>query len=157
MSCKPICKLCDKLIFSQAVTFAAGTLTVNLPAGSYQNGCKYCVVIAQTIPTTATIAAPVVFTIGTGTETYPLVNRCCAPVTACGIRSRTRYSVVVATDAAGGIVDGSTMANLQEKGISIDAILQNNDAYHALQAVNGLIITGPTGTNVNDVAVALIG
>lgn len=102
MSCKPICKLCDKLIFSQAVTFAAGTLTVNLPAGSYQNGCKYCVVIAQAIPTTATIAAPVVFTIGTGTETYPLVNRCCAPVTACGIRSRTRYSVVVATDAAGG-------------------------------------------------------
>ena len=102
MSCKPICKLCDKLIFSQAVTFATGTLTVNLPAGSYQNGCKYCVVIAQTIPTTATIAAPVVFTIGTGTETYPLVNRCCAPVIACGIRSRTRYSVVVATDAAGG-------------------------------------------------------
>ena len=102
MSCKPICKLCDKLIFSQAVTFAAGTLTVNLPAGSYQNGCKYCVVIAQTIPTTATIAAPVVFTIGTGTETYPLVNRCCAPVTACGIRSRTRYSVVVGPDAAGG-------------------------------------------------------
>ena len=102
MSCKPICKLCDKLIFSQAVTFADGTLTVNLPAGSYQNGCKYCVVIAQTIPTTATIAAPVVFTIGTGTEEYPLVNRCCAPVTACGIRSRTRYSVVVATDATGG-------------------------------------------------------
>ena len=102
MSCKPICRLCDKLIFSQAVTFADGTLTVNLPAGSYQNGCKYCVVIAQTIPTTATIAAPVVFTIGTGTETYPLVNRCCAPVTACGIRSRTRYGVAVATDAAGG-------------------------------------------------------
>ena len=102
MRCKPICKLCDKLIFSQAVTFADGTLTVNLPAGSYRNGCEYCVVIAQAIPTTATIAAPVVFTIGTGTETYPLVNRCCAPVTACGIRSRTRYSVVVATDAAGG-------------------------------------------------------
>lgn len=102
MSCKPICKLCDKLVFSQAVTFADGTLTVNLPAGSYGNGCKYCVVIAQAIPTAATIAAPVVFTIGTGTEEYPLVNRCCAPVTACGIRSRTRYSVVVATDAAGG-------------------------------------------------------
>ena len=102
MSCKPICRLCDKLIFSQAVTFADGTLAVNLPAGSYQNGCKYCVVIAQTIPTAATIAAPVVFTIGTGTEEYPLVNRCCAPVTACGIRSRTRSSVVGATDAAGG-------------------------------------------------------
>ncbi len=102
MSCKPICKLCKNLVFSQAVTFAGGTLTVNLPAGSYANGCKYCIVIAQAIPTTATIAAPVVITIGDGTEEYPLVNQCCAPVTACGIRSRTRYSTVVATDAAGG-------------------------------------------------------
>ena len=102
MSCKPICKLCNNLVFSQAVTFAGGTLTVNLPAGSYANGCKYCIVIAQTIPTTATIAAPVVITIGDGTEEYPLVNQCCAPVTACGIRSRTRYSTIVATDAAGG-------------------------------------------------------
>ena len=35
-------------------------------------------------------------------------------------------------------------------------VLRENDAYHALQAVDGLIITGPTGTNVNDVAVALL-
>lgn len=102
MSCNNVCKLCDRLVLSQSVTFAAGTVTVNIPAGSYVNGCKYCIVIAQTIPTTATIAAPVVITIGDGTEEYPLVNRCCAPVTACGIRSRTRYGVVVATDAAGG-------------------------------------------------------
>ena len=61
------------------------------------------------------------------------------------------------TDAAGGIVDGSTAAKLLEKGISIDAVLQNNDAYHALQAVDGLIITGPTGTNVNDLSVLLLG
>lgn len=102
MSCKPICKLCDRLIISQAVTFADGTLTVDLPAGSYGNGCKYCIVIAQTIPEETTITAPVVFTIGGGAVEYPLVNRCCAPVTACGIRTRTRYSTIVATDATGG-------------------------------------------------------
>ena len=61
------------------------------------------------------------------------------------------------TDAAGGIVDGNTAAKLKEKGIAIDAVLQNNDAYHALQAVDGLIITGPTGTNVNDLSVLLLG
>lgn len=101
MNCKPVCKLCDRLVISQAVTFADGTLAVNLPAGSYANGCKYCVVIAQTIPAATTITSPVVFTIGTGTEEYPLVNRCCAPVTACGIRTRTKYSLVVSTSAVG--------------------------------------------------------
>ena len=60
------------------------------------------------------------------------------------------------TDAAGGIVDGSTAGALREKGIVIGEVLQNNDAYHALQAVDGLIMTGATGTNVNDVAVLLV-
>ena len=60
------------------------------------------------------------------------------------------------TDAAGGIVDGATQARLEEQGISIDAVLADNDAYHALKAVDGLIITGPTGTNVNDLSVLLI-
>lgn len=60
------------------------------------------------------------------------------------------------TDAAGGYVDYQTAAALKEKGWDIYETLQNNDAYHALQAVEGLIITGPTGTNVNDVAVALL-
>ena len=60
------------------------------------------------------------------------------------------------TDAAGGYVDGETCAALAERGISVFDMLRDNDAYHALQAVNGLIVTGPTGTNVNDVAVALL-
>ena len=60
------------------------------------------------------------------------------------------------TDAAGGFVDGDTAGELEALGISVDAVLQNNDAYHALQKTDGLIITGPTGTNVNDVAVALL-
>ena len=59
------------------------------------------------------------------------------------------------TDAAGGYVDGDTLEALSEKGLSVSDVLVRNDAYHALKAVDGLIITGPTGTNVNDVAVAL--
>ena len=60
------------------------------------------------------------------------------------------------TDAAGGYVDGNTMMLLKDKGIDVDAVLADNDAYHALQAVDGLIVTGPTGTNVNDVSIALL-
>lgn len=60
------------------------------------------------------------------------------------------------TDAAGGYVDGETAAELAQAGWSVYGALENNDAYHALGAVDGLIFTGPTGTNVNDVAVALV-
>ena len=60
------------------------------------------------------------------------------------------------TDAAGGYVDGDTCGELLTHGLTVDAVLQDNDAYHALQKTGGLIITGPTGTNVNDVAVALL-
>ena len=60
------------------------------------------------------------------------------------------------TDAAGGFVDGETCHLLMEQGIHIEQVLQDNDAYHALQRTEGLIFTGPTGTNVNDVAVGLL-
>ena len=60
------------------------------------------------------------------------------------------------TDAAGGYVDGDTNAALQAAGLDVFEVLKQNDAYHALQAVDGLLVTGPTGTNVNDVAVALL-
>ena len=60
------------------------------------------------------------------------------------------------TDAAGGMVDGATAANLRGKGIDLQAALANNDSYHALEKVDGLVFTGPTGTNVNDVAVVLV-
>ena len=102
MACKPVCKLCDKLVLSQSVSFTGGNLEINLPAGSYNNGEKYCIVVAQAIPDTTTINAPVVITIGTGTALYPLTRRNCAQVTACGIRTRTRYSVCVVTSATGG-------------------------------------------------------
>lgn len=102
MGCNNTCKLCDRLIISQAVTFAADTLTINLPAGTYMDGCKYCIVIAQAIPAATTINAAVVITIGDGTEEYPLVGCDCAQLTACSLRTRTRYATRVVTNATGG-------------------------------------------------------
>ena len=61
------------------------------------------------------------------------------------------------TDAAGGYADGDTLAALTAAGWDPAAALAGNDAYHALKAVDGLLVTGPTGTNVNDVSVLLIG
>ena len=60
------------------------------------------------------------------------------------------------TDAAGGYADDGTRQILKEKGIDIYQVLQDNDAYHALEESGGLIKTGATGTNVNDVALVLI-
>jgi hydroxypyruvate reductase len=59
------------------------------------------------------------------------------------------------TDAAGGIVTGRTAQKLKEKGLKLREILDNNDSYNGLAAVDGLVKTGPTGTNVNDVTMIL--
>lgn len=103
MACQNVCKLCSKLIISNAINFADGNLVINLPAGAYQNHGKYCIVLAQAIPPETTINAPVVITIGEGTEQYPLTRTDCSQVTACGIRTRTKYSVCVSTNATGGV------------------------------------------------------
>lgn len=102
MACSDVCRVCPRLVISQAVTFDAGTLTINLPAGSYNNGEKYCIVVAQAIPAAATITAPVFVTIGDGTVAYPLTGCNCAQLVACQIRTRTRYAARVITTAAGG-------------------------------------------------------
>lgn len=60
------------------------------------------------------------------------------------------------TDAAGGYVDSDTLSILKAEGIDVQKVLEDNDAYHALEKCGGLVITGPTGTNVNDVSVLLI-
>ena len=103
MSCSTHKKLCENLVISQSVTFTGGNLVVNLPQATYSDGCKYCIVIAQTIPTTTTISAPVVITIGTDTTQYPLVGCDCNPVLACSINTRTRYSTIVKTDTTSGV------------------------------------------------------
>ncbi len=60
------------------------------------------------------------------------------------------------TDAAGGYVDGASYDELCKNGIKLHGVLQENDAYHALLAIGGLIVTGPTGTNVNDICIGLL-
>lgn len=105
MACENICKLCNKLIISDAVTYTAATnsLTIDIPAGTYYRGQKYCLVVAQAIPDTTTITALVYISIGGDTTTlYPLVRCNCTQVTACSMRTRTKYSTVVVTDSATG-------------------------------------------------------
>lgn len=60
------------------------------------------------------------------------------------------------TDAAGGMADGMTTCLLAGQGLSIPKVLEDNDAYHALKGVDDLVMTGPTGTNVNDISAVLI-
>lgn len=108
MSCNRNCNtLCPNLVISTSVTVVTvdgtDTLLINIPTGSYANGCKYCIVVAQAIPATATINMPVAISIGGDTTTvYPMTNKCCAQITACAIRTRTRYPVCVSTSATGG-------------------------------------------------------
>jgi hypothetical protein len=101
--CVRNCKLCDKFILSQTITFDGTSLVVNLPANAYNNGCKYCIVFAQSIPETTTINAPVVFTIGTGTTQYPFVNCDCTPIYASQVRTRRIYSTRVNTAVNDGV------------------------------------------------------
>ena len=60
------------------------------------------------------------------------------------------------TDAAGGYVDGRTADLLAAAGWDAAAALRDDDSYHALAMTGGLVITGPTGTNVNDIVVGLV-
>lgn len=103
MACKNKCSLCPNLIISTAVTFTAGTgLVITIPAGSYNNGCKYCIVVGQNIPAETTITAPVFIQVGTGAVLYQLTQPCCDQVTACGIKTRTKYCTRVHTSGDTG-------------------------------------------------------
>lgn len=101
--CIQNCKLCDKFILSQAITFNGTNLVVNLPAGSYRNCQKYCIVLAQSIPEGTTINAPVVFTIGAGTTLYPFLNCDCTPIFASQVRTRRIYATRVNTAVDTGV------------------------------------------------------
>lgn len=103
MSCKPICRLCDRIRISTAVNVVDGNVVIDIPSGSYNNNGKYCVIVAQNIPNTAPIGANMLITIGGGTVQYPLVDCNCRPVNVCAIRTRTRYAMRVETTATGGV------------------------------------------------------
>lgn len=106
------CRICPRLIISDSVTVVtvAGTdtLVIDLPAPTlasvpYINRCQYCVVVAQSVPATATVNMPVAFSIaGDTTTVYPFLNCDCTAVTACAIQSRTKYPVAINTTATGG-------------------------------------------------------
>lgn len=101
--------MCKNFITSDSVTVVTvdgtDTLVIDLPANipcGYTNGRKICFAIIQNIPTTATILMPVAISIGGVTTTvYPLLDDCCNQITACGIRTRTRYSACVNTRNGG--------------------------------------------------------
>ena len=129
MACKNVCRLCDRLVISTAVTFTAGTgLIITIPDGSYVDGQKYCIVVAQTIPATTTITAPVFIQIGTGTELYALDKCDCTQATACSIRTRTKYATRVETSATTGVF--KLLGNI--------ACAPNNN----LTAIDGTPVTG---------------
>lgn len=105
--CQNVCKLCPRLIISNSVTVVTvdgtDTLVIDIPSQAYMNCEKYCIVVAQPIPTTATITMPVAISIGGDTTTvYPLTLCNCVQVNACAIRTRTKYSTKVYTSATGG-------------------------------------------------------
>lgn len=99
------CRLCDKLILSTAINFDAATnqVIVALPANAYGNCQKYCIVLAQSIPTSATINSTVVFTIGNNPTRFPFVNKDCTPIYASQIRTRRIYTTRVNTAVNTGV------------------------------------------------------
>lgn len=105
MSCKNICKLCDHLVISTAVNFdgTANQVVIGIPAGTYNAGEKYCIVVAQNIPASVTVNSTVTVSIGTTATRYPVNNCDCTPLTGCGIKSRTKYSTRLAISPAGAV------------------------------------------------------
>lgn len=102
------CRLCRNIVISTSVTVATidgtDTLVIDIPAGFYPDCRRVCLVVAQTIPTTATISMPVAISIGGDTTTvYPIVNCDCSQVTACAIRTRTKYGLCISTSATSAV------------------------------------------------------
>lgn len=105
MECIKNCRLCDKLILSTAINYDSTTnqVIVALPANSYGNCQKYCIVLAQSLPTASRINAQVVFTIGTNATRYPFVNKDCTPIYATQLRTRRVYNTRVNTAVNTGV------------------------------------------------------
>lgn len=100
--------ICNRTIISTAVSVVTvddiDTLVIDIPQATYTDGYRYNLVVAQTIPDTATINMPVAISIGGVTTTvYPLVRCNCLQVTACSIRTYNQYPVLVSTNATSGV------------------------------------------------------
>ena len=110
---------------------AGGETVVHLNPNGHGIGGRNQVIALSAAPMIAGLAGTAVFSVGSDGSDGPC-------------------------DAAGGFVDSETNDKLAAAGKKVDEILADNDAYHGLQTAGGLIMTGATGTNVNDVAVVLI-
>ena len=102
------CRLCRNIVISTSVTVVAidgvDTLVIDIPAGFYPDCRRVCLIVAQTLPTDTPITAPVAISIGGDTTTvYPIVNCDCAQVTACAIRTRTKYGLRISTSATSAV------------------------------------------------------
>lgn len=105
--CYNSCNECPRKVYSSSVTIVTvdgvDTLVIDVPQQTFRNCQRGCLVITQTIPTTATIATPVALSIGGVTTTvYPVVDCNCVQVTACALRTRRRYPFKVSTSITGG-------------------------------------------------------
>lgn len=97
-------KICPNTIISDSVTVVTDTLVIDIPEGTYFNGCNYSLIVAQNIPDDATYNMPVAISIAGNTETvYPLVTCCGTQVVARQIDRRTKYPVKVVTSATSGV------------------------------------------------------
>ena len=110
MACNYMCnRLCNNLIISNSITVVTidgtDTLVIDIPASTYRNGEIFCIVTAQSIPTTATVTMPVAISIGGDTtNVYPLVcSKTCLQAVACQVNARRKYKVVVSTDTTSGV------------------------------------------------------
>lgn len=108
MGCYKILRIDPRSVTPTAVTFAADTLTINVPQRTFNACGVYFLRLTEPIPDTATITAPVVITIGDGTVTYPLLSRCGGQVTAASLRSGYSYPITLVnggTDGAFKVLD----------------------------------------------------
>lgn len=110
MSCNNNCnRLCKNLIISNSISVVTvdgtDTLLIDIPASTYRNCERFCIVTAQSIPDTATVTMPVAISIGGDTTTvYPLVCcKNCLQAVACQVNSRRKYVTIVSTNTNGGV------------------------------------------------------
>ena len=102
-------KLCPRFIPTVSITVVTvdgtDTLVLDIPAGTYLNDERYCIIIVQTIPDTATVNMPVAISIGGDTTTvYPLIcHKTCLQATASQVKTRTKYCTKVRTDNTSGV------------------------------------------------------
>ncbi|MDR1378024.1 MAG: glycerate kinase [Synergistaceae bacterium] len=150
--------------------FATTLLTTTLDCEASAAGAFFAALAREAARTRQTRSAPVAYVAG-GETVVKLRGkgkggRCqeMALAAALGLRGLEGVAFVAAgsdgtdgpTDAAGGVVDGETAQKILDQGLDPRVMLDDNDAYHALKASGDLLITGPTGTNVNDLIVTLI-